>query len=60
MTNSFVKFIESIQPDNANEREFVVRDWVLSLEVTEHIPVDKTNAFLRNIHYYTLEKSVVS
>ena len=48
-TDGLVKYMDLTQPHPADERPCVKGDWVLSLEVAEHIPPQYTDHYLRNI-----------
>jgi len=60
VTNGLVNFMDLTQPDAADERDCVSADWVLSLEVGEHIPPEYTENFLRNIRCHAREGAVIS
>lgn len=59
-TNGLVKFMDLTQPHAADERPCVAADWVLSLEVAEHIPVVHTDAYLRNVRCHARFGAVIS
>jgi hypothetical protein len=59
-TDSFVRFMDLTQPHAADERPCVGADWVLSLEVAEHIPPQYTDNFLRNVRCRAKLGAVVS
>jgi len=59
-TDGLVRFMDLTQPHASDERPCVAGDWVLSLEVAEHIPPEHTDAFLRNIRCHTREGAVIS
>lgn len=60
VTNGLVKFMDLTQPDAGDERDCASADWVLSLEVGEHIPAEYTNSYLRNIRCHASEGAVIS
>lgn len=55
-----VKFMDLTQPDAGDERPCPKSDWVVSLEVAEHIPVQYESAYLRNIRCHATEGAIVS
>jgi cyclopropane fatty-acyl-phospholipid synthase-like methyltransferase len=59
-TDGLVRFMDLTQPHAADERPCVAGDWVMSLEVAEHIPVEHTDAFLRNVRCHAREGAVIS
>ena len=59
-TDGYVRFMDLTQPHAADERPCVGADWVLSLEVAEHIPPQYMDAFLRNIRCHAKIGAVVS
>ena len=59
-TDGFVSFMDLTQPHAADERPCVQGDWVLSLEVAEHIPPEFTDSFLRNVRCSCRVGAVVS
>lgn len=59
-TDGLVKFMDLTQPNAIDERPCIAADWVLSLEVAEHIPVEHTDAFLRNVRCHARKGAVVS
>jgi len=48
-TDGMVRYMDLTQPHAADERPCLGADWVLSLEVAEHIPTQYTDAYLRNV-----------
>uniref|UniRef100_A0A7S2Y1H1 Methyltransferase type 11 domain-containing protein n=1 Tax=Fibrocapsa japonica TaxID=94617 RepID=A0A7S2Y1H1_9STRA len=59
-TKGLVRFMDLTQPHASDERPCVGADWVLSLEVAEHIPVVHTDAYLRNIRCRARVGAVIS
>jgi hypothetical protein len=59
-TDGLVRFMDLTQPHAADERPCVSADWVMSLEVAEHIPVQHTDAFLRNVRCRARVGAVIS
>lgn len=59
-TDGYVRFMDLTQPHASDERPCVGADWVLSLEVAEHIPSQYQEAFLRNIRCHAKLGAVVS
>jgi hypothetical protein len=59
-TNGLVKYMDLAQPHATDERPCVAGDWVLSLEVAEHLPLEYMDAFLRNIRCHAREGAVIS
>lgn len=59
-TDGVVRFMDLTQPHASDERPCVAGDWVLSLEVAEHIPPEHTDAYLRNIRCHAREGAVIS
>ena len=59
-TDGLVKFMDLTQPHALDERPCVAADWVLSLEVAEHIPVEHTDSFLRNVRCHARQGAVIS
>lgn len=59
-TNGFVRFMDLTQPHPADERPCVKGDWVLSLEVAEHIPPQFTDHYIRNLRCSCTTGAVVS
>ena len=49
VSDGLVRFMNLTQPHPSDERACVKGDWVLSLEVAEHIPPEYTDHYLRNI-----------
>ena len=60
VTNGLVKFMDLTQPDAADERLCAAGDYVLSLEVGEHIPPQFMENYLRNIRCHAREGAVIS
>jgi len=60
VTDGLVKFMDLTQPDAGDERECDTADWVMSLEVGEHIPAEYADAYLRNIRCHAREGAVIS
>ena len=60
VTNGLVRFMDLTQPHATDERPCVQGDWVLSLEVAEHIPVKYTDAYLRNVRCHARYGAVIS
>lgn len=60
VSDGLVRFMDLTQPHAADERPCVGADWVMSLEVAEHIPVIHTNAYLRNVRCRARVGAVVS
>jgi len=60
VTDGLVKFMDLTQPDAGDERECDSADWVMSLEVGEHIPSEYADAYLRNIRCHAREGAVIS
>lgn len=60
VTDGLVNFMDLTQPDAADERDCAAGDWVLSLEVGEHIPKEYMHNFLRNIRCHAREGAVIS
>jgi hypothetical protein len=48
-TDGLVRFMDLTQPHPADVRPCVKGDWVLSLEVAEHIPPEFTDHYIRNL-----------
>ena len=48
-TDGLVRYMDLTQPHAADERPCIKGDWVLSLEVAEHIPPQFTDSFILNI-----------
>jgi len=59
-TDGLVRFMDLTQPHPADERPCVKGDWVLSLEVAEHIPPQFTDHFIRNLRCSCRNGAVVS
>jgi len=59
-TDGLVRFMDLTQPHAADERSCVKGDWVLSLEVAEHIPPQFTDSYIRNIRCSCTVGAVVS
>jgi len=60
-TDGLVKFMDLTQPGPLDERPCAAKsDWVLSLEVAEHIPPEYTDSFLRNIRCRARKGAVLS
>ena len=59
-TDGLVRFMDLTQPHPADERPCVKGDWVLSLEVAEHIPPEFTDHFVRNLRCSCAVGAVVS
>lgn len=59
-TDGFVRFMDLTQPHPADERPCVKGDWVLSLEVAEHIPPQFTDHYIRNLRCSCTIGAVVS
>mmetsp|Transcript_26548 Transcript_26548/g.41650 ORF Transcript_26548/g.41650 Transcript_26548/m.41650 type:complete len:347 (+) Transcript_26548:105-1145(+) len=59
-TDGLVRFMDLTQPHPADERPCVNGDWVLSLEVAEHIPPQFTDHFIRNLRCSCTVGAVVS
>lgn len=59
-TNGLVKFMDLTQPDAADQRLCSAGDYVLSLEVGEHIPKEHQENYLRNIRCHAREGAVIS
>ncbi len=59
-TDGLVRFMDLTQPHPADERPCVKGDWVLSLEVAEHIPPQFTDHFIRNLRCSCTVGAVVS
>jgi len=60
-TDGLVKFMDLTQPGPEDERPCAAKaDWVLSLEVAEHIPPEHTDSFLRNIRCRASKGAVIS
>ena len=59
-TDGLVHFMDLTQPHAADERPCVRGDWVLSLEVAEHIPPEYTDAYIRNLRCHCSVGAVVS
>jgi hypothetical protein len=59
-TGGFVRFMDLTQPHPADERPCVKGDWVLSLEVAEHIPPEFTDHYVRNVRCSAEIGAVVS
>ena len=60
VTEGLVRFMDLTQPDGSDERPCIQADWVMSLEVAEHIPVMHTDAYLRNIRCHARVGAVIS
>ena len=59
-TDGLVRFMDLTQPHPADERPCVKGDWVLSLEVAEHIPPQFTDHYIRNLRCSCTVGAVVS
>jgi len=59
-TEGLVRFMDLTQPHASDERPCVGADWAMSLEVAEHIPVEHTDAFLRNVRCRARIGAVIS
>jgi len=59
-TDGLVRFMDLTQPHPADERPCVKGDWVLSLEVAEHIPPEFTDHYIRNLRCSCTVGAVVS
>jgi hypothetical protein len=59
-TDNLVRFMDLTQPHPADERPCVKGDWVLSLEVAEHIPPEFTDHYVRNVRCSCRVGAVVS
>ncbi len=59
-TDGLVRFMDLTQPHPADERPCVKGDWVLSLEVAEHIPPQFTDHYVRNLRCSCTVGAVVS
>jgi len=60
VTDGLVRFMDLTQPDATDARPCVGADWVMSLEVAEHIPPPFTDAFLRNVRCHARVGAVIS
>ena len=60
VTNGLVHFMDLSQPDAADQRLCAEGEYVLSLEVGEHIPKEYQENFLRNIRCHATEGAVIS
>ena len=60
VTDGLVRFMDLTQPDASDARPCVGADWVMSLEVAEHIPPQFTDAFLRNVRCHARVGAVIS
>ena len=59
-TDGLVRYMDLTQPHAADERPCIKGDWVLSLEVAEHIPPQFTDSYIRNIRCSCRIGAVVS
>ena len=60
VTSGLVRFMDLTQPDAADTRPCVKGDWVLSLEVGEHIDRKYMESYLRNVRCHSREGAVIS
>lgn len=60
MTEGRVQFMDLTQPDAWDTRPCANYDWVMSLEVAEHIPPRFEQAYLRNVRCHAARGAVVS
>lgn len=59
-TDGLVRFMDLTQPHPADERPCVKGEWVISLEVAEHIPPQFTDHYIRNLRCSCTVGAVVS